>query len=84
MCAAASARSRRTRVTPKAGQGPRDIVEAFRRYYDRVEWDSVGLLAATCTRCKIVDVIVWPDDPTYVLGCLQFAEEHHNHGMVRP
>jgi hypothetical protein len=67
-----------------AASGARDLVEALGRYYDKVERDSVGNLVATCNRCRVVDVIAWPDDERYVLGCLRHAHENHNHAAVRP
>jgi hypothetical protein len=60
-------------------QSPRDLIAAFGLYYDRVERDQSGNLSVTCTRCKITAVIVWETDERYVLGCLEFAHQYHNH-----
>lgn len=72
-------RRRNQKINTGRGVGPRDLVEAFRRYYDRVERDQSGNLAVTCTRCRVTEVIVWETDERYVLGCLQHGHQHHNH-----
>jgi hypothetical protein len=56
-----------------------DVAEAFRRYFDKVERDAIGNVVATCTRCRVVLVVAWPDDLGYVRGLLNQAHQKHNH-----
>lgn len=80
----ATSRTRRRprKLSTQSRVGARDLVEAFGRYYDRVERDSVGLFTVTCTRCKVTEVIAWPDDPAYVIAKLRQAHQKHNHAHV--
>ncbi len=77
MCAAETP-ERRRKLTPP-GPGARDLLDAFRRYYDKVESDSDGQLVLTCKRCHTVEVIHRPSDVANVLGVLNFAHENHRH-----
>lgn len=76
--------STRSKARPIRGrQGkPRGVVEAFGRYFDKVEWRNIAghvALVTTCSRCRVVEVIAWPDNADYVRGCLNDAHQNHNH-----